>query len=114
MLNKKNRISNRQLIKKLFEKGRLHKNKLFTFRYLPSIEPVSKFAAVVSSKICKKAVDRNKLRRQIFEAVRLNLNLIKTPIIALIIAKPGSINGDYKAINDSILEFINQYDLNVQ
>jgi ribonuclease P protein component len=114
MLNKNNRIGNRYLIEKLFGKGNLYKNKLFTFRYLPSTEPVSKFAVIVSLKICKKAVERNTLRRQIFESVRLNLNSIKTPLVALIIAKPNAANADYKAINDSVADFINQDIPNVQ
>jgi len=114
MLNKKNRIGNRYLIEKLFGKGNLYKNKLFTFRYLPSTEPVSKFAVVVSSKICKRAVDRNTLRRHIFEAIRMNIGLIKTPMVSLIIAKSSAANADYKTINDSVIDFINQDNLNVQ
>ena len=111
MLNKKNRISNRQLIEKLFEKGRLYKNTYFTFKFLPSIEAVSKFAIIVSKKISGKAVERNRLRRQVSEAIRLNIPTLKTNIISLVIAKPDAEKADYEELDKGITDFFKQYKL---
>lgn len=111
MLNKKNRISNRRLIQKLLNKGRLYRNVHFIFKYLPSTEDSSQFAIVISKKVASKAVDRNKLKRQISESLRENIKLIKTHIVSLVIVKPGAIEKgiDYKAISKGLLDFINNY-----
>jgi len=111
MLNKKNRISNRQLIEKLFEKGRLYKNTYFIFRFLPSAEPISKFAIIVSKKVAEKAVGRNRLRRQASEAVRLNIPMLKTNIVSLVIAKPNAEKADYEKLNKGIADFFKQHKL---
>jgi len=114
MLNKKNRISNRQLIEKLFEKGRLYKNTYFIFRFLPSTEPVSKFAIIVSKKVSEKAVERNQLRRQVSEAIRLNTSILKTNIVSLVIMKSNVEKANYEELNKGITDFFNQHKLHEQ
>lgn len=108
MLNKKNRISNRQLIEKLFKKGRFYKNNYFLFRFSPSIGTNSQFAVVVSKKVAVKAVDRNHLRREINEIIRNNLHLLKKNIISLIIANKNTEKADHKELSKGIEDFFNQ------
>lgn len=89
MLNKKNRISNRDVIKNLFGGGKLYKDRFLIFKYEKAIEGCpSKFAVIVSKKVCKKASKRNRLRRQIYEVLRSHLPLLKMCFIALVIARP--------------------------
>lgn len=64
MLKKKYRLSD---FKKL--KSKTINSPLFTLRYLESGEKVSKFAFVISKKIDKRAVVRNKIKRQISKAL---------------------------------------------
>ena len=111
MLNKKNRIQNRHLIEKLFEKGRLYKNTYFIFRFLPSDEPASEFAIIVSKKVQGKAVGRNRLRRQISEAIRLNIPMLKTNISSLVITKPNADKANYEELNKGIIDFFKQHEL---
>lgn len=114
MLSKKNRISNRQLLKKLFEKGKQYKNNNFIFKFLPSIEPISKFSVVVSKKVASKAVDRNKLRRQIFDCIQNNMSLLKSDIVVIVIAKNNVTESKYEDLNKGIEDFLNQNTLHVQ
>lgn len=109
MLNKKNRIKNRQVIEKLFKKGHLYKNRFFVFKYEETTENASKFAVSVSKKILKKAVHRNHLRRQMYEALRCNLESLKKPIIALVIARPTAADKKvtFQEIQEAIKSFIN-------
>jgi ribonuclease P protein component len=51
------------------------------------ILPNSRFAILISKKLAKRAVDRNRLKRQMSEIVRLNLKLIPTGKDFLIIPK---------------------------
>lgn len=108
MLSKKNRISSRQLLKKLFKKGKQYKNNNFIFKFLPSIEPISKFSIVISKKVATKAVDRNKLRRQIYDSIRNNIKLLKTDIVSIIIVKSNVVEAEFKDLNKGIEDFFNQ------
>ncbi len=114
MLNKKNRISDSKLIKKLFEKGGLYKNTYFIFRFLPSAESISKFAIIASKKVAEKSVVRNQLRRQVSEAIRLNTPMLKTNIVSLIIMKPNAEKANYEELNKGITDFFNQHKLHEQ
>ena len=87
MLSQNYRISNQRLINKLNKEGKAYRTSHFVFKFLPSHLEGSKFAAVVSKKVAAKAVKRNKLRRQITESLRLNLDLLKKPIVCLVILK---------------------------
>lgn len=89
MLNKKNRISNRDVIERLSAGGKFYKDRFLMARYENAIGCPSQFAVIVSKKICKKAVRRNRLRRQVYEALRLHLPLLKIHFIALVILRPS-------------------------
>ena len=113
MLSKKNRISNRQLLRKLLGKGKQYKNNNFIFKFFPSIEPISRFSVIVSKKVAPKAVDRNKLRRQIFDCIHGNLNLLKSDIVSIVIAKSNVTEAEFSDLNNGIKDFFNQYSLHV-
>lgn len=109
MLSQKNRISNRRLIDKLNKEGKAYKTSHFVFKFLPSHSEDSKFAAVISKKCIPTSVGRNRLRRQITESLRLRQNLLKKPIVCLIILKKESPESlKYSIIEGQIKEFFNQ------
>ena len=114
MLNKKNRISNRGLIKKLSDKGNTYRSRLFIFKFLPGKNNESEFAITISKKVSKKAVERNKLKRQINEAIKSNLENLKNNIVVLIIAKTNSLASTYQDIETNIIDFINQVNSHVE
>lgn len=76
MLAKKARIKRSSLISFILRKGDKISSGFFVLRYrvkdLTSYGNV-RFATLVSKKIYKKACDRNKLRRQMSEVVRVHL-----------------------------------------
>lgn len=106
MLNKKNRIGNPKVIEKLFDKGKLYKNHFLIFKYEKSPSDTPQFAVVVSKKIYRKAVKRNRLRRQIYEILRLNLELLKENVKALVIARPSSQKASFQELSKSIAKFL--------
>lgn len=69
MIAKKYRIP-REKIPYLLRKGNSLSSRLFIFRYNSNNENFPRFRTIVSRKIDPKAVKRNYLRRQIYEAVR--------------------------------------------
>lgn len=83
---------------------------LFIAKFLPATstivdarapEPAAAphFAVIVSAKISGKAVERNKLKRKIYEAIRLNaLNQTKLPFKIVLIPKKRALKSDYGEI----------------
>ncbi len=69
MLEKKYRIE-RNKVQYILKKGEDSISKLFIIRYIGNNENHNRYCIVVSKKIDPKAVGRNKLRRQVYEAIR--------------------------------------------
>jgi len=114
MLNKKHLIGNRRVIEALFKKGKIFKSELLIFKYEKSSGNTSQFAVSVSKKIYKKANKRNHLRRQIQEALRLNLQLLKKNFVALVVARPMASDRKelFRDLNENVKTFfktIQQY-----
>lgn len=86
MLSKNQRLTGNR-IEYLFKKGKKSGNTYFTIIYSPSRNTQSRFCVIVSTKIFAKAVQRNRLRRQIYEIFRLHPELPSTPVDLVVIAK---------------------------
>ncbi|MFH1012536.1 MAG: ribonuclease P protein component [Candidatus Peregrinibacteria bacterium] len=108
MLNKENRIADKETIQDLGKRGQEHRTRYFIFRFLKKEVPPSQFAITISQKIEKKAVHRNRLRRQTAEALRKNLERLKTPVQALIIARPNITKARYADMAEDVIQFFNQ------
>lgn len=59
--------------------GKKEISRFFIIKKIPNQLSFSRFAIVTSKKCIKKAVDRNKIRRRIYESIRLNLKTTKSP-----------------------------------
>ena len=81
MLQKENRLTLQKDVKQVAKKGKNISSPILNFKYANNNLKVSRFAFVVSVGISKKAVVRNRVRRQLREILRL---LIKDSKI-----KPG-------------------------
>ena len=100
MLAKINRLRKNKDIQKVFEKGRIFKKDLLILKILSNDLDESRFAFVVSKKFSKKAVDRNKIKRKLREAVCLNLKKIQKGVDIIVIASPGLAVKDFKEIKE--------------
>lgn len=88
MLAKKNRLTESKEFKKVQTQGKVYQSKNFGLAYLErrDSEP-SKFGFVVSTKIAKDAVDRNRFKRSMSESVRTSLLRIKPGYNIVFLAK---------------------------
>ncbi len=67
----------------------------------------SRFAIVVSLKVSKKAVERNKLKRQIREIIRLKIiPIIKPGYDCVILTKKETLNFSYKELESVMLKLL--------
>lgn len=75
-LSKNERLKSRKQISLIFSKGKVQKAFPLRLHYILSPleegQEVMNVGFVVPKRNCKKAVDRNRYKRRIFEAVRLN------------------------------------------
>lgn len=72
MIAKKFRVP-KNLIPYILKKGNEATSQLFIVRKKENSRPFSRYRIIVSSKVASKAVDRNKLRRRIYEAIRSHI-----------------------------------------
>lgn len=77
-------------IEYLFKKGKRIGNDCFTIRFLPSFRQKTtgnRYCVVISATLEALAVKRNRLRRQIYETIRLNQGLVPAGLDVIIIGK---------------------------
>lgn len=106
MLSKPHRLS-AKAFSKINSRGTKIWGDYLLCKYLPiAAAGPSQFGFIVSTKVSKKAVDRNRIRRLISEYLRLKINQLKCPVQAVIIAKQEAIDKDYHILSRDIDKFI--------
>lgn len=79
---------------------------LFLCRWKKEQQKESHFAVVVSQQISKKAVDRNRLRRQLYEAIRTNIQRIPLSLNIIIIAKKSAKDHSYQKLESELITLL--------
>jgi ribonuclease P protein component len=74
VLKRENRIRFKKEFLEIKDKGRVLYSPLFGWLFYKENDDLKKFGFVVSKKISKKAVDRNRIRRVLSEIIRKNLD----------------------------------------
>ncbi len=103
MLPGKYKLKKESHFKKVFQKGESYQEKFMRLKVLKNDLEISRFAFIVSLKISKKAAQRNKVRRQLEEIVRLRLNRIKPGLDLIISVNPEITKENYRAIEKNLL-----------
>lgn len=105
-LKKTNRLKKQKDFDLLKKKGKQVSTDLFNYVYLQEDTKRKQIGFVVSKKISKKAVARNKIRRRLSEAVRLLLPRIKPGVKAIFFVKQKIKNSSYQEIYDRVRDVI--------
>ena len=111
MIAKKYRIS-RESISFILRKGESFTSDFFILKFTKNNSDCFRFACIVSKKIDKKAVIRNKFRRRIYEAIRLNMELLenRAPLDIIFIPKKLIKETKYQQLDSDIKKtFISPY-----
>lgn len=74
MLNKKYRFHSRGGVRYVYQKGKTIRRSKMSLVFTDNTRGFTRVAVVVSKKIEKSAVGRNRIRRRVYEAVRLNFD----------------------------------------
>lgn len=72
MINRTHRFHGRASIQRLYKNGKMVRSADFSLRYAPNPRRTDyRLAVVVSKKVSKSAVVRNRIRRRVYEHVRI-------------------------------------------
>jgi ribonuclease P protein component len=114
MLTKINRIKKKKDFETIFKNGSNFKAPFLVFKIFKNDLGYSRFGFVVSQKVSKKAVVRNKVRRRITEIIKSNFDQIKKGIDVVTICLPGIEKKDFPELKEIVIKnFLKSKILNV-
>lgn len=102
MLPKENRLKNKKDFENLFKNGKGVKDGFLHIRFLKNNLEYSRFGFVAGIKFSKKAVDRNRIKRLLREAVKEKLKYFKKGVDIAIVASSGFKKGDAYNIKERL------------
>jgi ribonuclease P protein component len=104
MFPQKYRLLKKKDFQAVLKKGRFINNKFLYVKLIKNNKDNSCFGIIISKKICKKAVVRNKIKRQIREIIRKNIPVIinQEQFDLIIIPKKEIIEKSFTQIEEDI------------
>jgi ribonuclease P protein component len=102
MLARAFRLSREQDFKSIFKTGRRFQGMYYLIRVLPNNRDFSRVSVVVSLKVSKKAVVRNRLKRQTRAIIEKFWNHITIPTDILITVHSGAVGRDYNELDQDL------------
>lgn len=107
MLKKQNRLKEKKDFNEIFKKGRSRFSGLLGVKTLKNNLEINRFGVIVSSKISKKAVERNKIKKQIKDVLRKENVKIKKGADFVVIALPEIKSKKFEDIKKDIINNLN-------
>lgn len=99
MFKKKFRLAKTKDVKNAFARGRTFFSPFLTVKFFPA--PTPRFTVVVSTKVDKRAVRRNRLKRIVREFLRLRLPALSRGDYAVVL-KAQAAKADEKVLSQSL------------
>ena len=103
MLAKQHRLTKERDFKKVNALGRSFFSPQFRLRHVANGLDASRFGIVTSAKLSKKAVVRNRVRRQVSEILRLNNKKIVAGQDVVVWVRPPALNKAYQELEEKLL-----------
>ena len=104
MLPRKYKLKKDNDFKKVFNKGKYYQKDFIKIKFLENDLEINRFGLVIGLKISKKAVQRNKIKRQLEEVIQLELEQMKKGIDIIILVQPEIIEKEYQEIKETLIE----------
>ncbi|MBI2459511.1 MAG: ribonuclease P protein component [Parcubacteria group bacterium] len=102
MLAKQNRLVKKKDFEKIFKQGKFFYSKIFFIKILANELEVNRYGIVISTKVSKKSVERNKLKRQFRAAIREFDEKFILGLDLVIIVLPAALGQKYKFIKNEL------------
>ena len=104
MLSRKYKLKKDNDFKKVFNKGKYYQKDFIKIKFLKNDLEINRFGLVIGLKISKKAVQRNKIKRQLEEVIQSELEQMKKGIDIVILVQPEIIEKEYQEIKEVLIE----------
>lgn len=111
MLLKINRLKKEKDFEKLFKKGKSFKNGFLILRIVQNNLEESRFGFIVSQKVSKKAVLRNKVKRRIRDIIQKNITKIRKGIDMAFVVLPGLEKNNFLETKENVNALLKKADL---
>jgi ribonuclease P protein component len=102
MLPKISRLVKDKEFENVFKKGRSSYDKVIGTKMIKNELGINRFGIIISSKVSKKAIVRNKIKRQIRGIVKERINKLVPGHDLVFICLPGIVGRSFKEIENSI------------
>jgi ribonuclease P protein component len=93
---------------KAIHKGKFYKNQLYIIYIINNDNNYYRFGISVGKKISNKAIERNKLKRQLKNIIDKNKNLYQNNQDYIIIMKRSCLEKNYQELENGFLDIINK------
>lgn len=113
MLSSRNRFHGHGSLRFVYAKGGVVRSKYFICKSLPNPRRSNpRIAVVVSKKVMKSAVGRNRIRRRLYEVIRLELPQLKERSdIVFVVVSPEAMTASADDLKKSVQSCLTQADL---
>ena len=111
MLHSVNRLRKSTEIDRVWKRGRSFYTPLLQIKSITTNLGLIRCAVVVGSKVHKRAVVRNKIRRRVREVMRLTIPQMTGSLDMIIAAKKGAELATYDALRTQLLEMLTKMHL---
>ncbi|MFH0906861.1 MAG: ribonuclease P protein component [bacterium] len=108
MLSRKYKLKKDNDFKAIFEKGKYRQKDFIRIRFSENDLEISRFGFMIGLKISKKAVKRNKIRRQMEEIIHSELNQIKSGFDIIILPNPEIAEKEYNDIQECLIGLLKE------
>lgn len=103
MISKRYRFHSRGGVRYTYQNGKTIRGSKISLVFADNSRNKQRYAVVVSKKILKSAVGRNRIRRRVYEAIRAELPKVEKPVDCIfIIYSKDILDIDYKEIRSLI------------
>lgn len=102
MFKRENRLRKQNDFDRVFKKGKSSYDKILGVKFVLNEQAENRYGVIVSTKISKKAVKRNRLKRQIREAVKAVEPDLRKGLDIVVIVLPGASDKDYRELKASL------------
>ncbi|MBU2472620.1 ribonuclease P protein component [Patescibacteria group bacterium] len=103
MLPRKYKLKKDNDFKKVFNKGKYYQKDFIKIKFLKNDLEINRFGLIIGLKISKKAVQRNKIKRQLEEIIQSELEQIRKGIDIIILVQPEIIEKEYQEIKEVLI-----------
>lgn len=110
MLAYSNRFHGHSSLRYVFKNGQTVRSRLLTLRYTANRHrKESRFSVSISKKVLKSAVKRNRVRRRIYEVIRLKLpELTGVYDVVFIVTSPDLLQMEHMELKDAVLRCLSE------